>query len=72
MSAHPTMPEVANQLERLTLENAHLRTDLHQAQYRLALANVDYAELKRDVLAIAAERDEWKARYYTLESRVTL
>lgn len=60
-------------------EMAALRKALAQAEHRASLANRDYygvkAELDRvrhERHELRLERDQWKAKYYTSESRRTL
>lgn len=61
MGEHPCLPYGLPSVN----EVAFLRKALQQAEHRASLAN-------RDVEAMRLERDQWKAKYYTSESRRTL
>ncbi len=71
---HPCLPSM-----RTLNEMDALRKALAQAEHRASLANRDYYDVRAELDRVRnvrdelhRERDEWKAKYYTSESRRTL
>lgn len=64
---------------RVAADHSELVAEVARLQTALTLVNADYADLKADFeafsmqhKALEADRDYWRSRFYTLESRGTL
>lgn len=65
MGENPCLPQMYVRAEFVRTEIESLRKALTQAEHRASLANRDYVVMRRD-------RDEWRAKFYRLESRGAL
>lgn len=81
LGEHPdlTMPAVcrcidtrAHELDLLRRQNADYAALAVALTTKLDHANHQIADLKFALKAAAEQRDEWKGKYYRLESKVTL